>query len=304
VSGRLLLGLLLAGVLLAGTVVLIATAGEDDPGASDSETAGRFPSLPDAPSATLWAVGDGADGSDDSRRLARLIANDRPQAFLYLGDVYEDGTAADFRDNYDTAYGRLRSITLPTPGNHEWPNRAEGYDRYWARPSGRPIPYYYGTSIAGWRILSLNSEDSLEPDSAQVRWLAREVAAGGSCRIAFWHRPRFSAGPHGDYTDAESLWRLVRGRAALVLNGHDHDLQELRPRGGTVGIVAGSGGPSQYPVDEDDPRLAWSNDSVDGALRIRLRPGHASYAFVSAGGDVLRRGTARCRAPDGGVPGP
>jgi acid phosphatase type 7 len=296
VRDRLPIALLLAGAaLVVGLGVLIA-ARDDDPGASSSQAPGRFASPPQSRSATLWAVGDGADGSQDSRRLARLIAQDEPQAFVYLGDVYPEGTAADFRANYDTVYGRLRSVTLPTPGNHDWPNHDDGYDPYWARVTGGDDPpHHYSTSIAGWRILSLNSEESIDPGSAQVRWLARQVADGGSCRIAFWHRPRYSAGTHGDQPDVESLWRLVAGRAALVLNGHDHDLQELERHQGTVELVVGAGGLDQYPVDASDPRLAWSSDRVDGALRVRLSPDRARYDFVSPTGAVLRSGTARCR---------
>ena len=287
--------LLAGGALVAGIAVLIATTG-DDPGASSSQAVGRFPSSPESRSATLWAVGDGADGSEDSRRLARLIADDEPEAFVYLGDVYPDGTAADFASNYATVYGRLRSVTLPTPGNHDWPNHEDGYDPYWARVTGGgEPPHHYGTSIAGWRVLSLNSEESLDRDSEQVRWLSREVAEGGSCRIAFWHRPRYSAGTHGDQPDVESLWRLVAGRAALVLNGHDHNLQEFDRHEGVVELVVGAGGLDQYPVDESDARLAWSSDRADGALRVRLSPGRARYDFVSPTGDVMRSGTASCR---------
>ena len=45
----------------------------------------------------VWAVGDGGNGSDEARTLERLIARDNPRRVLYLGDVYEHGTATDFR---------------------------------------------------------------------------------------------------------------------------------------------------------------------------------------------------------------
>jgi len=47
--------------------------------------------------AIVWAVGDGADGSPVARKLARRIAADQPDRFLYLGDVYPSGTAQDYR---------------------------------------------------------------------------------------------------------------------------------------------------------------------------------------------------------------
>lgn len=214
---------------------------------------------------------------------------------LYLGDVYPAGSAADFRDHYDAVYGRLRRRTLSTPGNHEWAARRSGYDPYWsAIVHGRP-PSFYATSIAGWRVLSLNSEEALGPRSRQGRWLAGQVRGPGTCRLAFWHRPRFSAGLHGDQADVDPLWQAVRGRAALVLNGHDHDMQQFRPMSGTTVLIAGAGGHGRYPVNPLDRRLAWSNASSYGALRLRLHPGTAAFAFVSDSGRVLRRGSTTCR---------
>ncbi len=42
------------------------------------------------------AVGDGADGATANTNVTNLIASINPNLFLYLGDVYEDGTPAEF----------------------------------------------------------------------------------------------------------------------------------------------------------------------------------------------------------------
>ena len=60
------------------------------------------------------------------------------------------------------------------------------------------------------------------------------------------------------------------GRAALVVNGHDHDMQRFAAVHGTTEVVSGAGGHGRYPVDKSHSRLVWSNDGVYGALRIRL----------------------------------
>ena len=280
----------LAAVLALGVAQVTVACDDRD---SDSST-GRSQT---AGAATIWAVGDGADGSPAARRVARLIAHERPTRFIYLGDVYPLGRAEDFRGGYDPVYGRLRGRTLPTPGNHEWANHAQGYDRYWRRVAGRRAPHFYSVRLAaaGWTLISLNSEASLEPGSPQLRWLRRGVSGGGNCRIGFWHRPRFSAGPHGDQPDVAPLWRILRGRSKLILNGHDHNMQELVPARGTRTLVAGAGGHGLYPLDRRHPRLAWGSARTPGALRLRLTPGVARYAFVSDDGRVLRRGLIRCR---------
>jgi hypothetical protein len=251
---------------------------------------------PPAP-AVVWAVGDGANGTTAAKRLATTIRRDRPDRFLYLGDVYDRGTRAEFARNYEPVYGALATRTAPTPGNHEWGNRATGYFPYWRRKLGRSIDPWYAFDLGGWRVLSLNSEAPHGPGSEQLRWLTRELeGATGDCRIAFWHRPRFSAGAvHGDARDIAPLWDAVEGRAALVLGAHDHNSQRFRRRGGTVELVAGAGGPNLYGVRRDR-RLVWSDDDNVAAVRIELTADRARFEFRTAAGRVLERGAVRCSA--------
>ncbi|MCW2998542.1 MAG: hypothetical protein JWN65_2091 [Solirubrobacterales bacterium] len=283
-----------------------ATTATPSPGrttASTTTSAAVAASLPPAlrrlPSrrATVWAVGDGADGGDGGRALATLIGAGKPSLFLYLGDVYETGTAAEFADNYDPVYGTFKRRTAPTPGNHDYPLHADGYTPYWQRSLGGALPDYYALSIAGWQVLSLNSEAPHDAASPQVAWLRARVRDGGSCRIAFWHRPRFSAGLHGDQADVAPLWDTVRGRAALVLNGHDHTSQRLKSIGGTTEIVAGAGGHAPYPLNVGDPRLAYGSTGTPTALELRLRPGRADVLFRRSDGTTLDHKTVRCRPP-------
>ena len=256
---------------------------------------GRFPPAPKLRSATVWAVGDGAFPGPSSRQVARLVARGAPTRFLYLGDVYPEGTAGNYARGYAPIYGSLAPITLPTPGNHEWGNRSQGYSRYWSRIIRGAPPSHYAVTVAGWRIVSANSEEPHGAGSRQVKWLRAQMAVPGTCKLVFWHRPRFSGGLHGDATDIAPLWNATLGHAALVLNGHDHDMQRMRPVRGVTELVSGAGGYIHYRVDTSHPRLAWSNDRVFGAVRLDLRPGSARYSFVSAAGTILDSGSVRCR---------
>jgi hypothetical protein len=287
---------------VAAAVVLVAVRPWESAPPVRAPAGGDVPSGP-ARRAVVWAVGDGADGGAAAKAVARRVRAGPVDRFLYLGDVYGpqpvaflrgDGSASDYRTRYAPVYGALAPITAPTPGNHEWPRRGDGYEPYWRRVMGRTPPAYYTFSIGGWQILSLNSEAPHGRGSPQVRWLARQVARPGTCRLAFWHRPRFSAGRHGDQPDVAPLWDAVRGRAALVVNGHDHDMQRLRPIGGTTELVSGAGGHGHYGLHPDARRL-FGDDRTYGALRIDLRPGHARLRFVAAGGRVLDSSAVRCR---------
>jgi hypothetical protein len=217
----------------------------------------------------VWAVGDAATPNDGARRLAAYIRSQRPDRFLYLGDVYEDGTAREFRLNYDPLYGSLARITDPTPGNHEWENRFSGYYPYWRAKKGRRQPPWSSTSIAGWQILALNSMADHGPGSRQLRWLRRQLGATpGDCRIAFTHVPRYTAGTYQDDPGMVPIWNALCGEAA--------------------------GGATVYTVDQDDPQLAWGASGLFGALRIVLEPGLATFEFRDSRGRLLDRSRRAC----------
>lgn len=261
----------------------------------------RFPDGEFVPSAgqrpaEVWAVGDGADAHLAGDDVTRLIKRSQPDRVLYLGDVYENGTAEEFAQHYAPTFGRFAKITAPSLGNHEAPNLGQGYEPYWSEVHGTTPPSFYSFRLAGWEILSLNSEVDYGPDSAQVRWIDEATSERGDCRLAFWHRPLYSAGTtHGDDPSLQSLWAALDGRARLVVNGHEHGMQRLEPRQGMVQLIAGSGGRSLYSLDPSYQGLRFGDDQALGALRLRLRPGHASYAFVSVEGETLDSGALRCQ---------
>jgi hypothetical protein len=243
----------------------------------------------------VWAIGDGADGGADGRAVAEMVGSRRIDRLLYLGDVYESGTAQDFRDHYRPLYGRFDSITAPTIGNHEWPNIAAGYVPYWTTARGTPPPLRYAFAVSGWQLISLNSN---EPTSAQqLAWLRSEIRKTpryGTCRLVFTHHPIYSAGLHGDLTSLQPIFGELRGHASIVLAGHDHDMQRLHPVDGITPYVDGAGGQELYPVNRDDGRLAFADDTHHGALRLALRPGRAELTFVGEDGTVLDRSAVSC----------
>jgi hypothetical protein len=242
---------------------------------------------------TVWAVGDGAVAGSEDEAVAQRIEQEGLDHFIYLGDVYETGTAKEFAEHYHPSFGRFKDITSPTPGNHEYPNRHEGYDPYWGSRVRQPEGgRYFSHDLAGWHLVSLNSMDV---DGGQRAWLAGDLARyGGTCTIAFWHAPRYNAGEHGEAVHMEPLYELLEGRATIVLTGHDHNYQRFLPFRGITQFVVGTGGRDLYSVNESDRRLGAANDSVFGALRLELGSMSASFEFVRSDGTRLDRGSIPC----------
>lgn len=244
----------------------------------------------------VWAVGDGADGGANGRAVADLIGSGRIDRFVYLGDVYQRGTASEFRLNYEPLFGRFNPIAAPVIGNHEWANRATGYLPYWrVARGGTEMPLRYALVVGGWQLIALDS--STPADEAQLRFLERRLRPSrfGNCRIGIVHNPRWSAGPnHGDDPAQQPLWSRLRGRARLVLAGHEHNMQRMRPSKGTRLLISGAGGKNLAPPSPGYRRAAFTDAGHYGALRLALRPGRAVAQFVAVGGQVLDRSVTRC----------
>ena len=311
--GRIPLGVRIAVLAVAAALVVAVTVARDDDRDSESTVAvlgttahspylgtraGGSAWMRSRPKrlSVIWAIGDGADGGEESRTVAAMVGQRRVDRLLYLGDVYETGTASEFQANYDSAYHSLDGITAPTIGNHELPNVATGYDPYWAAVRGTPPPAYYAFAASGWQLISLNSNTPASPD--QLSWLNGQIDRTpryGTCRIAFMHHPRFSAGSHGDDPALQGIFDELQGHASILLAGHDHDMQRMRPVDGITQYVDGAGGRELYPVNGSDPRLAFGDDTRHGALRIGLTPNRAVLTFVGDDGSPLDRSVVTCR---------
>jgi hypothetical protein len=263
-------------------------------GSATRDEAAQRPAGPSATRAVIWAVGDAATPGPAADRIASLVRRAKPDRFLYLGDVYETGTPMEFRRWYHSRFGALAQITLPTIGNHEWDNRFKGYYRYWAGRKGRRWPPWTKISIAGWEILDLNSQAPHGVGSPQVRWLEAALTGPGDCRIAFWHRPRYSEGAYGGAPDLNPFWNRLVGHARIVLSGHDHNLQRHSPQRGITQYVVGAGGRPRYKLHRGESTMVWGRDDVDGALRMVLKPGLALLEFRGPGGGVLDRSHRTC----------
>ena len=78
---------------------------------------------------------------------------------LALGDnQYETGALTDFESFYDPTWGRVKDITSPSAGNHEYLTPgAAGYFAYFGAAAGDPDEGYYSYDIGAWHVIVLNS---------------------------------------------------------------------------------------------------------------------------------------------------
>jgi Calcineurin-like phosphoesterase len=86
--------------------------------------------------------------------------------------------------------------------------------------------------------------DTTLTSRAQAEWLTRELdASRARWKVVYGHHPPYSHGMHGDNADVQAhLFPLLKGRAHVLLSGHEHDMQHLRAVDGVSLFIAGGGG--------------------------------------------------------------
>jgi 3',5'-cyclic AMP phosphodiesterase CpdA len=258
--------------------------------------------------------GEGRGARCRMRATAELLTRLGPDAVLALGDLqYPAGALNDFRTSYALTWGRVKPTTYPAPGNHEYGTPgAAGYYTYFGPRAGNPRRGYYSFDLGTWHLIALNSNCSFlpggcGPQSPQVRWLRADLAAHRNrCALAYWHHPRFSSGPRGNFAHTAALFaELYAGKADIVLAGHEHNYERFGPQGplgranprrGIRAFVVGTGGHSLYAWGQIKPNSQVRNNTTFGVLRLTLFPKRYSWRFLPvAGGSFTDSGSAGCR---------
>jgi hypothetical protein len=204
-----------------------------------------------------------------------ILADPSVTAVLGLGDLqYDCGSLVAYTDplNYNGTWGRFKSITYPSAGNHDYtfdspdpdcqgrsdPDPATGYFQYFGNAATPLQPGctqyckgYYSFDKGNWHIVSLNScwahymddagvirVDGCLSGTAQYNWLVQDLASvpTSKCVLIYDHYPRWSSGAHGDIADMNDMWNLmVADGVDVFLSGHDHDYERFAQIGANAG---------------------------------------------------------------------
>jgi len=257
--------------------------------------------------------GNGLGTGFDCRQRATsdLLVGGGYEAVLALGDIqYEVGAGAAFEASYDASWGRVKPVTRPVPGNHEYHTAgAAGYFEYFGAGAGDPTKGYYSYELGNWHVVALNSNceaiGGCGAGSAQERWLRADLAAHPSrCTLAYWHHPRYSSGRHGSDSSYVAFWQaLVDADADLVLVGHDHDYERFAPQDaggrrdlerGIREFVVGTGGKNLRPFTRVSPNSEARDATSLGLLELTLGANAYEWRFRAAVGSFTDSGSASC----------
>lgn len=238
------------------------------------------------PAASGFNGGSGSGSSCVELATSDLAISLNPTAVLALGDnVYECGGLSAFQTSYGPSWGRLKSITHPAVGNHEFitggtvngvpatdcdaTGKAMGYANYFGAAAGSPGHYYYSYDVGTWHLMALDSDCSQEggctSGTPQYTWLQNDIKAHtNQCLLAYFHHPLYSRDTSGGTANlaGQPFWQLLYAAGAdVVLNGHSHNYQRFTPMNASGGVdnskgilelVTGAGGANHTPFDVTD----------------------------------------------------
>ncbi len=261
------------------------------------------------PTSPVYHDGSGTSTSCRQKYTSNLLVNTGLTAVLVLGDnQYDCGGYDAFVDVYKPTWGRVKSITHPVVGNHEYlttggtdcSTNAAGYFQYFGSLAGSPSKGYYSFNIGAWHIIALNSNCShvggCGSGSPQYNWLKWDLASHTNlCTLAFWHHPLFSS---GGYTSAavQAFWNLLYTcHADVILNGHAHIYERFAPQtpSGTADshglreFIVGTGGENHTSIGTIAANSQVRNNTTFGVLELTLHSGSYSWKFVPESGQTF-----------------
>ena len=200
-------------------------------------------SLPiDKDSVKFAVIGDTGTGSRQQYEVAaQLVAAYKRFPFtlvLMLGDNMYGGEAqSDFVKKFETPYKPLLDAGVKfyaSLGNHDEPAQR----------------FYKPFNMDGKRFYSVREDDveffaldSTYMSPAQLDWLEQSLSrSDAKWKIPFMHHPLYSSGEkHGSEMDLRQLVEplFVQHGVDVVLAGHEHFYERLKPQKGIVYITEG-----------------------------------------------------------------
>jgi hypothetical protein len=188
-------------------------------------------------------IGDSGTGGRGQYDVAARLAEQRErlgfETVLMLGDnIYGGASPRDFRKKFELPYAKLLGSGVrfyAALGNHDSPTQRH-YEHF--NMGGRS--YYSFAPHPAVRFFAL---DSCRMDGEQLGWLERELASSRAAwKIAYLHHPLYSSGArHGSSVELRKVLEpvLVKHGVAVVLAGHDHFYERIKPQQGVHHFVVG-----------------------------------------------------------------
>lgn len=239
-------------------------------------------------------MGDTGSGTDKQRDVANMMAQYRaiyPFEFvLMMGDnLYGGEEPKDFEKKFAEPYKALLDEKVKfyaSLGNHDLPIQTN-YANF--NMDGKE---YYRFKKGNVAFYALNSNYM---DKKQVEWLESELSKDTSeWKVCFFHHPPYSsAKAHGSDSQLRDVVEpiFVKYGVSVVLTGHDHVYERIKPQKGIYYFVSGAGGKLRTgDVKETSPITDKSYDRDLHFMLFEVAGDQMYFQAISRTGETIDTG--------------
>lgn len=254
-----------------------------------------LPNLED--SLKFAVIGDNGNGEQAQYDLAEQMAVSHQQfpfkLVLMVGDnLYGSERPQDFARKFEIPYKTLldEDVTFyASLGNHD--SREQRY----YKPFNMDGKLYYSFK-APKQDVRFFALESTYMDEDQLQWLEKELKnSGEKWKICYFHHPLYSsARRHGSELKLRAVLEplFVKYGVSLVLNGHDHVYERIKPQHGIHYFVTGSGGQLRRgDLRKGSPLTAAGDDTDRVFMMMEINKDTCWFAAVNQSGTVVDSGS-------------
>jgi predicted MPP superfamily phosphohydrolase len=252
------------------------------------------------------AIGDFGTGDDNQAGIAAQMLRDHktsPLDFvLAVGDnIYPDGGGRHFEKKFARPYGGLIREGVKfhaVLGNHDVRDGRGDQCQYPLFNMNGECRY---TVKKGDGLAEFFMIDSTAFDMNQAGWLEGVLKEStAKWKIAVFHHPIYSsAEEHGSDVGLRRRIEplLTRYGVNVVISGHDHTYERVKPQQGVQYFVTGAGGKVRPgDVNMGSPFRAMSYDRDNHYLQMVIEDQQINFQAIARSGAVIDRGAITPRS--------
>jgi hypothetical protein len=280
-----------SAVFLSGLVVVLLTSAF-----SQQQPAPQVTALPNKAGSFKFAVlGDFGTGGREQFELARQMATVhgrfKYELVVLVGDnIYGSERPQDFKRKFEDPYKPLLDAGVKfyaTLGNHDAREQ-----RYYKLFNMDGKLYYTFSPKPNVRFFML---ESTYPVPEQIAWVEKELQASGSdWKIPVFHHPLYSSGErHGSDATLRGVLEPLfeKYNVSVVMTGHDHFYERVKPQKGIIYFVVGSGGKLRAGnIDRSSGLTAGGFDTDLAFLAAEIDGDEMYFNAISRQGAIVDSG--------------
>jgi hypothetical protein len=281
---------------LASLSILSALVTCTTPAAAQAPVTPDVSLLPNIKGSFRFAViGDTGTGDKNQFQVAEEM-NLARKTFPFdtvpmMGDnMYGGESPKDFKDKFETPYAALLQAGVKfyaSLGNHDNSNQI-----YYEKFNMKGQRYYSYSPQAGIRFFAL---DSNYMDAKQLDWIDNELGPPGSdWKIVYFHHPLYSSGEtHGSSKELRDVLEpiFLRHGVSLVLAGHEHFYEHIKPQKGITYFIMGSSAKLRKGNIEKTDLTAKGFDTDNAFMLCEIDKDKLYFETISRLGKIVDSGT-------------